>query len=184
MFGNALVVRKDIPPGPPLTLAYYTYQKCQSVSSSRGTPLFAVEQQTLLELESGAKVYTPWRIQQSPDTPAIQRGHCALTSADLTECNCRLAADADCSNGEIKIMTLAKRKYKAWSLVLVDYGWPQAWKDKYNILNLNELDFLRYLGWNRIGIKQMEAQVRTKARMPAVQKTVTMLSNLSNRRRA
>ena len=184
MFGNALVVRKDIPPGPPLTLAHYMYQKCKSVSSSRGTHLFAMEQQTLLEMENGARVYTPWRIQQNPDTPAIQRGHCALTSADPRDCNCRLVADADCRDGDVRIETLANRLYKAWSLVLVDYGWPQAWKEKHNILNLNELDFLRYLAWHGINKKKMEAQVSSKASVPAVQKHATTLNKRNRRRRA
>lgn len=159
LFGNAIVIIKDIPAGPPLTLAYYMYTKCKSVSSSRGTRLYDMEQQTLLEMENGGRVFTNWRIQQRSDIPAIQMGHCALTSSDSRNCNCRLVADEDCRNGDIRIMTLANRKYTAWSLALVDYGWPQAYKDKYSIRNVKELDFLWYLAWNGISIQKMQAQV-------------------------
>ena len=150
---------RDVAAGPPRTLSHYTYRKARSVSKTRGTKLCQREQQTLLRLENGSHLYTPWRVQMDPSLPAIERGHCAMTSRNKSHCNCVLYVEDEGRYPTISIKTKANRFYHAWSLVIVDYGWTDALKDEKKIVDVKERDLVQYLGRIGVGVREMERQM-------------------------
>eukprot|EP00808_Paulinella_micropora_P027037 g50245.t1 len=121
-FGFVMAFTKDVIAGPPITLSYHTYSRERSVNKTRGTKLCEREQQTLLRLENGSHLYTPWRVQMDPSLPAMQRGHCAMTSRNKSHCNCVLYVEDESRDPILSIRTKANRFYHAWPLVIVDYG--------------------------------------------------------------